>query len=91
MIKTSKMDFDIKGLLKERSTDKAFIDGLYNDIEPKIFLYRPDGVDLAVKLITGAKRVLVYYDPDVYGTMAGEMVSELCRFLKIPYFQYVKH
>ena len=91
MIKTSKMDFDIKGLLKERSTDKAFIDGLYNDIEPKIFLYRPDGVDLAVKLITGAKRVLVYYDPDVDGTMAGEMVSELCRFLRIPYFQYVNN
>ena len=47
MIKTSKMDFDIKGLLKERSTDKAFIDD-YNDIEPKIF-YIDQTVDLAVR------------------------------------------
>ncbi len=89
MIITAKINFDLKSMLSERTSDKNFVEGLYNGIEPDIFMYKPVGVKKAVKLLQEAKRVLVYYDPDVDGVVAGEMGSTLCNILGLKYFQYV--
>lgn len=91
MIITAKLHFDIKSMLEERTNDSVFIEGLCNDIEPNIFMYRPIGIENAVKLLHDAKRVLVYYDPDVDGVASGEMASTLCNILELKYFQYVNN
>ena len=75
MIKFTKLDLDWDTLISERTDDMGFKTGVLEDNTPEFFMYKPIGVESASRLIGQANRVLVYYDPDVDGLLAGEMAS----------------
>lgn len=89
MIKFTKLDLDWDTLISERTDDMGFKTGVLEDNTPEFFMYKPIGVESASRLIGQANRVLVYYDPDVDGLLAGEMASNFCRITGKKYFQFV--
>lgn len=71
----------IRELLTNRNLDSEFISNITNGITPRLYRYRPSGTIEAFALICKAKRILLYYDPDVDGVFSGELMKILLKFI----------